>query len=397
MLLGTVATAAALHQRGVKNIAVFEKALSLEPVGAAIGLFPNGLRALQAISPTAHTKVADCCIENRINRIYGLDGSLVREIDSSKGDRVSPAFLVWYLLQQFLAEDLEPGVLQLGHGLESFAVDESTGLVKVRVKSRHDEQVQEKTCRVLIGADGIHSTVRTQLFGEKELHYHGKLMFRAVMNIEELDAEMCKCPPAGISIAYQGEEKGKLFAFRETAKDIMTITAMAAFETPELMDTDQEKRERLKKLFQDYPENVQHIMDRLAGSALYENAVYDIPVLEEWSKGPVILLGDAAHAMTPGMGQGANQGLEDACELAHDLASFFSNGDSSTQDTATIIPQLLQGFWSRRVERVKPIHTMSRNMTQRVNESSKTTGIPLGQKPPPSTKDIYDWKPSFSC
>ena len=119
----TVNTASALYQRGVNNIAVFEKALSLEPVRAAIGLFPNGFRALQAISATAHAKVKDACIENRIMRSLGLDGSLVRrERDFSKVDMVNATFLVWHLLQQFLAEDLEPGVLQLGQVLESFAV-----------------------------------------------------------------------------------------------------------------------------------------------------------------------------------------------------------------------------------------------------------------------------------
>ena len=145
-----------------------------------------------------------------------------------------------------------------------------------------------------------------------------------------------------------------------------------------------------------YPANVQHIMDRVAGSAIYENAVYDIQVLDEWSKGPVVLLGDAAHAMTPGMGQGANQGLEDACELAYELGSFFSNGDSASVG-ASETAQRLQRFWGGRVERVKTIHAMSRNMTQQANQSSKTTGTPLLQKPPPSTKDIYGWKPSFSC
>lgn len=392
MLLCKVATAAALYQRGVKNIAVFEKALSLEPVGAAIGLFPNGFRALQAISPTAYAKVKDACIENRTMRVLGLDGSLVQEIDFSKVDMVNATFLVWHLLQQFLAEDLEPGVLQLGHVLESFAVDESTGLVKVRVRSRLNDQVQEKTCRILVGADGIHSTVRTQLFGEKELQYHGKFMFRAVMKVEDLDEGTC--PPAGISVAYQGDEKGKLFAFRETATGIMTITAMAVFETPELVDTVEEKRERLKRIFQGYPENVQHIMDRVAGPAIYENAVCDIQVLDEWSKGPVVLLGDAAHAMTPGMGQGANQGLEDACELAYDLGYFLSNVDS-TNDAAKI-PQLLEGFAGRRLERVKTVHAMSSNKSRQVNQSS-TTKTALPQNTAASTKDIYNWKPSFSC
>merc|ERR1719491_2182889 len=84
--------------------------------------------------------------------------------------------------------------------------------------------------RVVIGCDGINSIVRKYLLEgrDPELRYHGKMMFRAVLPLDSLPEGVC--PPAGTSIGYKGQEPGKLFAFRETAKDIVTITAMARFD-----------------------------------------------------------------------------------------------------------------------------------------------------------------------
>jgi len=53
-------------------------------------------------------------------------------------------------------------------------------------------------------------------------------------------------------------------------------------------------------------------MDVVPDSSTLENAVYSIPVVNEWYKGNVVLIGDAAHVTTPGLGQGGNQGLEDS-------------------------------------------------------------------------------------
>mmetsp|Transcript_24866 Transcript_24866/g.57121 ORF Transcript_24866/g.57121 Transcript_24866/m.57121 type:complete len:122 (-) Transcript_24866:715-1080(-) len=121
--------------------------------------------------------------------MYSIDGpTLLRETDYSKMDMISPTYLVWYLLQKYLAQDLGEAldedigtVLKMGHVLESFQVDDASGLVKVRVRNRNDDTTSEVTSRVLVGADGIHSTVRTQLFGSKELRYHNKMMFRAIV------------------------------------------------------------------------------------------------------------------------------------------------------------------------------------------------------------------------
>merc|ERR1712003_314840 len=107
-------------------------------------------------------------------------------------------------------------------------------------------------------------------------------------------------------------------------------------------------------------------------SALYENAVYDIQVEERWSDGPVVLIGDAAHAMTPGMGQGANQGLEDACELANLLAPALlllpASAANSSDDED--VSHVLERFWRGRIDRVKKIHAASKARTESVNRSS---------------------------
>lgn len=52
-----------------------------------------------------------------------------------------------------------------------------------------------------------------------------------------------------------------------------------------------------------YPEKVHHIIDSTEASSIFENAVYDIDVVPRWSQGRVVIIGDAAHAMTPGLGQ----------------------------------------------------------------------------------------------
>ena len=131
--------------------------------------------------------------------------------------------------------------------------------------------------------------------------FHGKMMFRSVLPVDALDAGVC--PPAGTSNAWSGDEEGKLFAFRETSPGLATVTAMAKFAKADTRDHPEDRRKRLKELFSDYPAKVHHILDRMDSQCIFEHAVYDIDVLSRWSEGCVVLIGDAAHAMTPGLGQ----------------------------------------------------------------------------------------------
>lgn len=386
-----LATALALHRRGVHRILVLEKARALQPIGAAIGLFPNGLRALEAVSPTAHRRVVESAI--RMERIVirdASDGTVLRETVVGEGDHSGhppPLYLVWYLLQQFLAEELPPGVLRLGSVVESF--ERSGNGVEVRGTMCGSVETFVFTGRVLVGADGIRSAVRRNFWEEEAvMAYHGKIIYRCLLNLDSIDEG--SCPPRGTSVVFKGDEPGKLFAFRETATGIVTITSMATFAEPVHSTDVVDKRDRLRKLFQDYPPVVHHILDRVPGSSIFENAVYDINVAREWSLGNVILVGDAAHAMTPGLGQGANMGLEDAAELAILLSPHLrGEGESSSS-----IPDVLESFWRGRRDRVKDVHAASSAKSAANSRSSAPTTPAPAPNGPTFLRDLFEWKPS---
>lgn len=112
---------------------------------------------------------------------------------------------------------------------------------------------------------------------------------------------------------------------------------------------------RLRQYFFNYPPQVQHLLDVVPADSILENCVFDVDFIEDWFDGPVVLLGDAAHAMTPALGQGANVGLEDAIELAHALAPVVSDLKNSAE-----VERSLQTFNEIRRDRVKRIHFASR-------------------------------------
>ena len=95
--------------------------------------------------------------------------------------------------------------------------------------------------------------------------------------------------------------------------------------------------------------------------------------------------------MTPGLGQGANQGLEDAAELAFFLAPLLQ---SSTKNSNESIARALESCWQSRIERVKAIHGASTDQTARVNNATKHQPIYNGDIAG-LFKDIYEWKPSL--
>jgi salicylate hydroxylase len=421
-----MATAVALAHRGglsVSKIQIYERASSLRPIGAAIGLYPNGLTALEYISPQVATQVQDSCIPSRYFVRRDLQNHLVRETDVRNIQATSPIMFVWYQLQRLLYEALPEGVLNLGCTLDSFHVwntdtgidgkEGEDGRVQVCISRRSPggKVVKEtRTAKVLIGADGIQSTVRTQLFGKRQLNYHGKIMYRSVLDLHALDAGTC--PPPGTQLSFQGEAPGKSFSIRETSPGIVTVTAAALcdehllktiLETNHPKDdtTSSEalgnlKKKRFQDLFSDYPPTVQDILHHLDAAAIHEDAIRDIEVEPNWSQGPVTLIGDAAHAMTPHMGQGANQGLEDVCHLVHELVPVLLSQKNRNTSSRSSISEALTRFWKSRIERTQEIHKRSRlNSVQSKTFDKESAAIPFQRRQySESFKDrLYNWRP----
>ena len=114
--------------------------------------------------------------------------------------------------------------------------------------------------------------------------------------------------------------------------------------------------------------------------------IHDIDVLNCWSKGPVICIGDSVHAMSPSLGQGANQSLEDVCVLISNLAPVLilllkSKSKHQRQrqhqrdydDDLLLIQNTLTKVWKSRIDRVKRIHSASRRRSFVNNHTSSNS------------------------
>ena len=420
------AIAAGLVERGLLsashcNIKVYEKRNEMQRVGAAIGLYPNGRTALRYLCPQVDDYVQQWAIPSRYFERRDLQDNVLQVTDVQQlQTTTSPVYFPWYLLQQKLLDAVpSDSIIEYGKTFDSYRV-QPDGTVRVSFttsslspgtsSSSLESTTTTVSCRVLIGADGIFSAVRKQLLNETRipLHYYGKVMYRAVFSRPDPDnliqalsnnsAGYLYCPPPGTQISYQGDTSGQSFSFRETAPGIMTITAAARLSgEPSIWQQydPQFRKQRFQGLFAEYPKAVQDIIKSLNVDSIHEDYVRDVTIPSFWSDGPVVICGDAAHAMTPYMGQGANMGLEDASVLVHLLEPLLQKEMQTNNEKGALeITKALAKFQRIRMERVTRVQEQSRrNAIQSSSFDKESAAVPFVRRK--YTKqfqaDLYDW------
>jgi 2-polyprenyl-6-methoxyphenol hydroxylase-like FAD-dependent oxidoreductase len=174
----------------------------------------------------------------------------------------------------------------------------------------HFSNGKTRRAGLLIGADGIHSKVREKLFGYRALNYTGYTAWRGLA-------------PAPAEPFESGETWGKGRRFGLVPLNGKTVYWFATDNRPEGEANDPARRqEELLGLFGGWHFPVKELIATTPAGDILRNDIYDLPPLEKWTVGRVTLLGDAAHAMTPNLGQGACQAIEDAVVLAGCLSRF---------------------------------------------------------------------------
>jgi 2-polyprenyl-6-methoxyphenol hydroxylase-like FAD-dependent oxidoreductase len=161
---------------------------------------------------------------------------------------------------------------------------------------------------VLVGADGLHSVVRIGLFGDSKLRYSGYAAWRAVTErlpgVAEDTFSESWGPGARFGLIPIGG--GRLYWF--TAED-----------APDGAAPPDAPLEEIRRRFGGWHDPIPAVVDATEEATLSRTFVYDRPPTKRWGEGRVTLLGDAAHPMTPNLGQGAAQALEDAVVLGAEL------------------------------------------------------------------------------
>jgi 2-polyprenyl-6-methoxyphenol hydroxylase-like FAD-dependent oxidoreductase len=291
--IGGVAAAAALHRSGI-HATVYERAPRLEEVGAGMMLWPNATRVLKNLGlledvaarsgPNTHFAVRASCGKVLMN--IALGEFEVPALCTRRSDLLAA-----------LLSALPRKCVHLGR--EFTRLEHLRSGVRVHFA---DGSIEEHDA--VIGADGIRSAVRAQLFGIYDPVYRGYTVWRGVAAYSG---------PA-IRPGYNSETwgPGSRFGILNIGQGRFTWYATANIPQPAALP-DERKRALLQR-FAGWHEPISALIEFT--ESILENGAYDLPPLPRWTAGRVTLLGDAAHPCTPNLGQGGCMALEDALVLA---------------------------------------------------------------------------------
>jgi 2-polyprenyl-6-methoxyphenol hydroxylase-like FAD-dependent oxidoreductase len=317
--IGGLTAAVALARKGLAA-EVYERAPVLEEVGAGVGLWPNALTALTPIGLAG--KVAQLAVKLDGQGIKRPDGAWLLCIPGEvMAQRWGAGFVLVHRaeLQQLLAAELGPSVIHLGARCTGF---EDSG----QAVTAHFADGRKVEADVLVGADGVHSAVRAQLFGPAALRYRGYTAVRSIT-----PAGSVPLPRDGIETWGQGAR----FGLGPTSGDRVIWYAM--WNAPAGAHDAGDTTARLRELYGGWHEPIPAIIDATPAAAMIRNDIYDRRPARTWSQGRVALIGDAIHPMTPDLAQGACQAILDATTLATCLAA--------SPDTAAAIRDYQQRRW----------------------------------------------------
>ena len=331
--IGGLAAAIALRRAGI-DVEVFERAPQLLDVGAGISLWPNAVKGLDKLGVGAAVRAAS--VASYVGGIHTWRGALLAPADADEVARVFGAPVVIVHRAHLLAtlhQAAGPETVRLGVAATGFAEDADGVSLDLGAGG---------TARgaLLIGADGIRSVVRGQLFPQVRPRFAGQTAWRGVVHfVAPRDA------------AFWGETwgAGARFGLLPMVDDCVYwyATRNAVEHEP---DPPEGRRAELLRLFGAWHAPIGELIAATDEGAILRNDLHDLPPLRTWTRGRVTLLGDAAHATTPNLGQGGCQAIEDAVVLARALSQAID------------VPAALQEYEAQRIARANRIIELSRRV-----------------------------------
>lgn len=327
--IGGLSAAHSLLRSG-KEVAVFDRLPELHEVGSGLTLWVNAMRALKKLGLADVVRPRGAIVDRIEN--FRWDGHKfktlpIRRIEHKYG---TPSVSIHRAeLQNTLAEQLPEGVLRLGSEYTGFEQD-ATG-VTARFADGSEERAD-----VLVGADGIRSTVRTQLFGAPQPRYSGYTCWRSAARLEH--------PKLAPELYTQYYGRGSNFGIFPIGDNYWSWygTKMTAPGGGAGGDGATWKREAAEQ-FRNWLEPISAVIEATDERAFHRQDIYDLKPIETWGEGRVVLLGDAAHATTPTLGQGGCMAIEDSVVLGRVLQSGGN------------VPAALRSYWEQRRDRANGI------------------------------------------
>ncbi len=338
--IGGLSLGRELARRGCP-VTVLERAPRLEAAGAGIIVNPNAMAVLEASGLAAGVRADGAPYLGRDTLDHRGRWLATRDYRPlyDAGRLAAGALVHRARLHARLADGLPAGTLRLDVGVRALHADADG----VRVETERGETL---AADVLVGADGLHSTVRRGCFGAVEPVYLGYRSHRFVVDNRDRLVHFTEFLGRGQQIGLVPIGDGKLY--------VWTVFASPRDSRAWAL----EDAGALRALFAQFTDA--RVRNAFAQLASTEGVICtDLEEMHQspWTSGRVALIGDAAHTISPGLGQGAGMAMEDAAVLAEELAA--TDGDAGR-----LAPALAR-YEARRRDRVETIRRLSRAVIER--------------------------------
>ncbi len=343
--IGGLFAANALIERGVR-VSVYEQAPALGEIGAGVFVTPNAVRHLERVG-------LGPAVERWGARVgpgssyYRHDGTPIAPVQVTDANDWNACFGMHRAdFVELLAGKLPAGIVHTGHRAVGF--EQSGELARVRFANGAVAEAD-----VVVGADGIHSELRPHVFPPSKPVFHGTISYRGLIPRERLpDWPM---------------DRWQMWAGPSRHFLVFPVRHGTMINYVGFVPADEEMKESwsapgdpavLRREFEGWDPRIGQVLKQV--DQCFRWALYDREPLPGWTQGRLTLLGDAAHAMLPHLGQGANQSIEDGMALATILA----------QVETSAIPAALLAYERLRRERVAEVQLGARKHGLRVDSAS---------------------------
>ncbi|MTE17443.1 FAD-dependent oxidoreductase [Nocardia aurantiaca] len=340
------------------DVTVYERATEIGEVGAGIGLRPSTMdRFRQWGIFDAIAKVSSP--SDYFEILTATGEQIMRDTWPGIEDYAEPTTTHLIHRGDFidaLLGVLPEGMVRLGHTLETV---EDRG-DRSALTFANGETVEAD---LVIGADGIKSVVRQQLFSDKDPVFSGEHAYRAVISLDDAQGMVVD---DNLRMYIGRGTKVYLLPLRHRDQVSFDITALCPDSTwaPEVTKDD------ILATVQGFDERIVNIARNLDMDTVNVRAVYDIDPVESWHSDSAVLVGDAAHSMLHHQGQGANSAIIDAGALADALREADS------------VAEALAAYQANR----KPVTDELQRISRQGWTEDEVNEVFPGQKTPASAK-----------
>jgi 2-polyprenyl-6-methoxyphenol hydroxylase-like FAD-dependent oxidoreductase len=326
--IGGMTTAVALRHFGY-NVTVYERANTQIEAGAGMMLWANAMRVFLELGLVEKIKPFGGEMNQFLVRTSG--GKVLMNIATGHFEVPSLCLRRADLLSILVAE-VPKECVNLSHTLKNIEQINDKVIIEF-------ENGQIKEHDAVIGADGIGSIVRKQIFDDCKPIYRGYKIWRGIATY------------FGDAVAFGTSSEtwgvGQRFGILNTGGGRFTWYATANTSRQHI-DSPNGRKAELLELFADWHNPINHLISNTKDDAIMKNSASDLPQLKRWVKGRIALMGDAAHPITPNLGQGGGMAIEDALVLAKSFRQENS------------IENALKLYEKKRITRTKHIQQRSR-------------------------------------